>query len=411
MKIQLAATCLFGLEKLLGEEIDALGLKRLETIDGRVLFEGEEMDIARANIGLRCAERVFVLMGRFAAPTFDALYEGVRALPWEEWIGKNDAFPISGHSIKSALTSIPACQKIVNKALADRLGEKYGLKWLPQDSGVTYSVEFFLLKDEAMMLIDTSGVALHKRGYRPHGNAAPLRETLAAAVALSARPREDVLIWDPFCGSGTIAIEAAMILTGRAPGLNRAFAAERFSRLPPKLWASAREAARAQIRTDVHCEVYASDIDDESLDLTYENALRAGVEDYLNIFNADARTIKKPDCKGSILCNPPYGERLMTPQEVEALYREMGRTFASFDPWQIYVLTSHEGFERLYGRRADKIRKLYNGMIPCYLYQFFRPPVAREPMRRDYGKGNEATKKYGYNNVKGQQRHGKNEKK
>lgn len=390
MSIKMVATCLFGLEKLLGEELDALGVKRLETIDGRIVFEGEEADIPRLNIGLRCAERVFILMGDFAAPTFDALFEGTKALPWEEWIGKNDAFPVSGHSIKSALTSIPACQKIVNKALADRLGAAYGLKWLPQDSGVTYAVEFFLLKDRAMLLIDTSGAALHKRGYRPHANAAPLRETLAAAMVLSARPREDVLIWDPFCGSGTIAIEAAMILTNRAPGLNRSFAAEQFARLPAPMWEAAREAARAAIKTESSCEVWASDLDEEALDLTYENALRAGVEEYLNIFSADARQIEKPDRRGTILCNPPYGERLMTPEEVEQLYREMGQHFAGFDPWQIYVLTSHEGFEKLYGHRADKIRKLYNGMIPCYLYQFFKPAAARQnEARTGYKKGNE----------------------
>jgi putative N6-adenine-specific DNA methylase len=390
MSIKMVATCLFGLEKLLGEELDALGVKRLETIDGRIVFEGEEADIPRLNIGLRCAERVFILMGDFAAPTFDALFEGTKALPWEEWIGKNDAFPVSGHSIKSALTSIPACQKIVNKALADRLGAAYGLKWLPQDSGVTYAVEFFLLKDRAMLLIDTSGAALHKRGYRPHANAAPLRETLAAAMVLSARPREDVLIWDPFCGSGTIAIEAAMILTNRAPGLNRTFAAEQFARLPAPMWEAAREVARAAIKTESSCEVWASDLDEEALDLTYENALRAGVEEYLNIFSADARQIEKPDRRGTILCNPPYGERLMTPEEVEQLYREMGQHFAGFDPWQIYVLTSHEGFEKLYGRRADKIRKLYNGMIPCYLYQFFKPAAARQnEARTGYKKGNE----------------------
>ena len=390
MSIKMVATCLFGLEKLLGEELDALGVKRLETIDGRVVFEGEESDIPKLNIGLRCAERVFILMGDFPAPTFDALFEGTKALPWEEWIGKNDAFPVSGHSIKSALTSIPACQKIVNKAIADRLGGAYGLKWLPQDSGVTYAVEFFLLKDRAMLLIDTSGAALHKRGYRPHANAAPLRETLAAAMVLSARPREDVLIWDPFCGSGTIAIEAALILTNRAPGLNRTFAAEQFARLPASMWEAAREAARAAIKTDSSCEIWASDLDEDALDLTYENALRAGVEEYLNIFSADAREIVKPDRRGTILCNPPYGERLMTPEEVEQLYREMGQHFATFDPWQSYVLTSHEAFERLYGRRADKIRKLYNGMIPCYLYQFFKPAAAREETaRRDYKKGKE----------------------
>lgn len=373
MKIQLVATCLFGLERLLGEEIDALGLGRIETMDGRVIFEGEERDIARANISLRCAERVFVLMGRFHAATFDELYEGTRALAWEEWIGLHDAFPISGHSIKSALTSIPACQKIVNRAVADALSAKYGIKWFEQDSGVTYSIEFFLLKDEAMLLIDTSGLALHKRGYRPHAGAAPLRETLAAAMALTARPRPDVLFWDPFCGSGTIAIETAMILQNRAPGLDRAFAGEQFARLPLDMWQEVRKTARAAIRTETGCEVWASDIDEDMSDMTYECAVRAGVEDCMNIFTADATAIEKPDRRGTILCNPPYGERLMTEREVEVLYRSMGKCFARFDPWQIYVLTSCESFERLYGRRADKIRKLYNGMIPCSLYQYFKP--------------------------------------
>ena len=372
MKLQLVATCLFGLEKLLGEELDALGLRRIETMDGRVIFEGEEADIARANIGLRCAERVFILMGRFAASTFDELYEGTRALPWDEWIGKNDAFPVSGHSIKSTLTSIPACQKIVNRAVVDRLSERYGITWFEQDSGVTYSVEFFLLKDQAMLLIDTSGAALHKRGYRPHAGVAPLRETLAAAVALSARPRPDVLFWDPFCGSGTIAIETAMILQNRAPGLNRSFAGEAFARLDGSLWQAAREHALCAIRPG-SCEVWASDIDEDMTDMTYENALRAGVEECMSIFTADARHLQKPDRRGTILCNPPYGERLMTAGEVEQLYRDVGKCFATFDPWQIYVLTSCESFERLYGRRADKIRKLYNGMIPCSLYQFFKP--------------------------------------
>jgi putative N6-adenine-specific DNA methylase len=295
MKIQLVATCLFGLEKLLGEEIDALGLSRIETMDGRVIFEGEEADIPRANIALRCAERVFVLMGRFHAENFDQLYEGTKALAWADWIGKNDAFPISGHSIKSRLTSIPACQKIVNRAVVDALSARYGIQWFEQDSGVKYSIEFFLLKDEAMLLIDTSGLALHKRGYRPHAGAAPLRETLAAAMALSARPRPDVLFWDPFCGSGTIAIETAMILQNRAPGLGRSFAGEQFARLGAPMWDAAREAARAAIRTDTPCEVWASDIDEDMTDMTYDCAVRAGVEDCMNIFTADARKIEKPD--------------------------------------------------------------------------------------------------------------------
>ena len=222
-------------------------------------------------------------------------------------------------------------------------------------------------------MIDTSGIPLHKRGYRPASGAAPLRETLAAALVLTARPREDVLIWDPFCGSGTIAIEAAMIMTGRAPGLFRSFDGENFKFLPKSSWQKAREDARNRIKTDSKYEVWASDIDPDVLTFARDNARRAGVENIVKIFEADARKIEKPDRRGSIVCNPPYGERLMTPRETNELYRAMGKCFSHFDPWQIYVLTSSEEFEKLYGRRSDKKRKLYNGMIPCNLYQFFKP--------------------------------------
>ena len=377
MKLKLVATCLFGLEKLLGEEIDALGLTRLETIDGRVTFEGDAIDVARANLHLRCAEHVFVALGSFPALSFTELFDGVKALPWEDWIGKADAFPVKGHSIKSKLYSVPDCQSIVKKAIVDRLSSHYGVRWLAE-SGVKYQVEFFLFKDTVTLMIDTSGIPLHKRGYRPAAGPAPLRETLAAALALTARPREDVLFWDPMCGSGTIAIEAALILANKAPGLGRNFAAEEFAQIPKNLWDEARAQAKSAIRTDSAFEVYASDIDDAILDVTYENALRAGVEEHMNIFQADVRDIKKLDRRGTVVCNPPYGERLMTPAEAEALYRDMGRVFADLAPWQIYVITSHPQFERLYGRRADKTRKLYNGMIPCTLYQYFKPPFIKK---------------------------------
>ena len=216
MKLELVATCLFGLEKLLGAEIDALGLRRIETMDGRVIFEGSEADIARANINLRCAERVMIRLGAFPARSFEELFQGTKKLPWEAWIGKYDAFPVKGHCIKSKLYSVPDCQSIIKKAIVGRLSDAYGIRWF-QENGVKYQVEFFLFKDVVSVMIDTSGVALHKRGYRPDAGAAPLRETLAAALALTARPREDVLFWDPTCGSGTIAIEAALILANKAP--------------------------------------------------------------------------------------------------------------------------------------------------------------------------------------------------
>ena len=373
MKLRMVATCLFGLEKLLGEEIDKIGGKRVETIDGRVTFDGDESTLIAANLRLRCAERIFIWMGSFPAYSFDDLFEGTKALPWEKFIGKDDVFPVKGHAIHSKLYSIPDCQSIVKKAIVDRLSGKYGIRIFPE-TGVKYQIEFFILKDEAALMIDTSGIALHKRGYRPASGDAPLRETLGAAIATIARPREDVLFWDPFCGSGTIAIEAAMIATGRAPGLGRSFIAEKFPIFDSKLWADERERAESEIRRDSIFEAYGSDIDTDVLDIARENARRAGVDGHIKFFRGDARRIEKEEGRrGTIACNPPYGERLMTLSEAEALYKDMGRAFSKLDPWQIYVLTSAENFERLYGRRADKIRKLYNGMIPCRLYQYFKP--------------------------------------
>ena len=373
MTYQLVATCLFGLEKLLGEELDSLGLKRTFTMDGRVFFEGEGKDIARANLFLRTAERVYILLGSFSAESFSALFDGTKSLPWEEFIGKYDAFPVKGHTIKSKLTSLPDCQSIVKKAVVDRLSSHYGTKWFSENSGVKYQIEFFIFKDTAHLMIDTSGIALHKRGYRPESGVAPIRETLAAAIALTARPREDTLFWDPFCGSGTLVIEAALIATGRAPGLTRGFAGESFSFLPKKLWTDAREEAESKILRDSKFEAFASDIDEDMLDLVYENATRAGVEEHLNIFAADAREIKKPDRRGTLLCNPPYGERLMTREESEALYAAIGKNFATFSPWQMYIITSCDSFEKLFRRTADKKKRLYNGMIPCTLYEYFKP--------------------------------------
>ncbi len=372
MKLDLVATCMFGLERLVGQELDALGAKRTETMDGRVYFTGDERTLVRANLRLRCAERVLILLGRFPATSFEELFEGTKALPWEQWIGKEDAFPVIGHAIKSKLFSVPDCQKIIKKAIVSRLSAKYGLKWFPE-TGATYRVEFFLFKDVAALMIDSSGTALHKRGYRPEAGAAPLRETLAAGLVLSSHPREDTLIWDPMCGSGTIAIEGAMIHAGIAPGLSRGFAAEAFPLIPQAVWKEERNAAKSEVKQDLGETVWASDIDPEVLAVAKENAARAGVKGQIRFFSADARTIQKPDRRGSIICNPPYGERLMTPVEAEELYRAMGKVFARFDPWQIYIITSHPTFEKAYGRRADKILRQYNGMIPCFLYEFFKP--------------------------------------
>lgn len=370
MRFELTATCLFGLERLLGEEIEALGYDRTETIDGRVSFWGDEEAVAYANVFLRYAERVYIKLGEFDASSFDALFEGTRALPWESFIRRDDAFPVSGHSVKSALFSIPDCQKIVKKAIVSRLSDSYGISWF-DESATTVRIEFFILRDRASLMIDTSGDPLHKRGYRPASGAAPIRETLAAAIASLARPREEVLLWDPMCGSGTIAIEAAMLMRNIAPGRSRSFAAEGYHFIPRSLWSIAREEAfDAEVKSDF--EVFASDIDPAMVTLAAENARRAGCADNIRCFVEDARRISAPGRRGTVVTNPPYGERLSDPVAVEALYRELGAHLRSLAPWQVYVITSHPSFDRFFGRRADKVRKLYNGMIPCYFYQYFK---------------------------------------
>lgn len=369
--IKLTATCLFGLERFLGEEIDALGGVRTETIDGRVSFSAELYDIPKFNINLRYAERLYINLGSFHAPTFDALFEGVRALPLEDYIGKYDAFPVKGHSIHSSLYSIPDCQSIVKKAAVERLRAKYGISHF-EETGTKYQLEFFILKDNASLMIDTSGMPLHKRGYRPVSNAAPLRETLAAAMVKTAHIRDDVLFWDPFCGSGTIPTEAALLITNTPPGLRRGFAAEHFPFIPLPCWDDAREAGEAGIIKDTCFEAYASDIDPECVKLAAENARRAGVDKYIKCFEKNALDIETFGRRGTVVCNPPYGERMLDKQRAEQLYRDMGRAFERLGNWQIYVITSCNEFESLFHRRADKVRKLYNGMIKCNYYQFFK---------------------------------------
>lgn len=370
MKFELVATCLFGLEHLLGEEIDALGYERISTIDGRVTFFGDAEAVALSNIFLRYAERIYIKLGSFRAESFEELFEGTKKLPWSDFIGKNDMFPVRGHSIKSKLFSIPDCQSIIKKAIVRSMSERYGILVFPEEN-IKYQVEFFILNDIATLMIDTSGMPLHKRGYRKESNSAPIRETLAAAIAAISRPREDVLFWDPMCGSGTIAIEAAMKMKNIAPGVSRSFAAESFPFIDKEMWKRAREEARdGEIKTDF--EVYASDISEPCVKLTERNAKAAGVSDVIKVFNMDARKISAPGRRGTIVANPPYGERMGNSSEVEKLYREIGEHFRALAPWQVYIITSHPCFERLYGKRADKVRKLYNGMLECRLYQFFK---------------------------------------
>ena len=376
MTYRYVATCLFGLEKYLGEEIDGLGYKRTETMDGRVIFEGDAAAAARANVFLRTAERVFLLLGEFGAASFTELFDGTKALPWSDLVGKDDAFPVKGHSIKSRLTSIPDCQKIVKKAIVDNLSSKYGITVFPE-TGTKYQIEFFILRDRAMLMIDLSGTALHKRGYRPETYEAPIRETLAAGMVRISRPREDVLFWDPMCGSGTIAIEAAMLQNRIAPGKNRSFAAEAFPAFDKSIWTAAREEAEDN-ELDTAFEVFASDISNDAVRQTLDNVKRAGVEKTVKVFRRDALTVSTEGRRGTIVTNPPYGERMFSVKDTEILYRRMGEHFRTLDRWQIYIITSHPDFERLYGRKADAKRRLYNGMIECCLYQYFKPQNGQE---------------------------------
>ena len=372
--MELVATCLFGLEGILGEEIDNLGYKRIETIDGRVTFEAPIEAVARCNIRLRTAERVLIKLGSFKAYSFDDLFEGTKKLPWSDYIGKNDAFPVKGHSIRSKLFSIPDCQKIVKKAVVNSLSEKYNIR-IFAETGVKYQIEFFILNDKVTLMIDTSGAGLHKRGYRALSGAAPLRETLAAAMVKLSRMRDNVIICDPLCGSGTIAIEAAMQACNIASGLKRNFAAQGFSFIDDKIWRNEREEARSEITAPL-TKIFGSDIDPAMITLAKENAAKAGVANAVEFKTADAKKFISPieNARGTIITNPPYGERLGDLTEARNLCKALGNNFKEAVPsWQMYIITSDELFERYFGRRADKKRVLYNGMIKCNLYQFFKP--------------------------------------
>lgn len=370
MKLECCATCLFGLEGLLADEMRRLGLENVRADNGRVKFTGDGYALAKASLWLRCAERLLVELGSFEAVTFDELFEGVKALPLEDYFSKNTAFPVKGYSINSALHSVPDCQSIIKKAAAVRLGEKYKTDRLPED-GETVQIRFSIIKDKVSVCIDASGAGLHKRGYRPAHAAAPLRETLAAAMVMLSRYKGRDDFCDPFCGSGTIAIEAAMIAKNRAPGLNRSFAAEQWPFIPRDAWSQARAEAPEK-EFDGDYRIFASDILPEALDIAKENARRAGVEKYIHFEQADAREFCRRTDRGVIVTNPPYGERLLEKRQAEELYADFGRTYAALSNWKLFLLSSNTEFERCFGRPADKKRKLYNGMLKCDLFMYLQ---------------------------------------
>lgn len=363
------APTLFGLEGLVGDEIRRLGAADVRVEDRRVYFRGGPDLMARANLCLRMAERVMILLSSFPVHSFEDLYQGVRAIPLEEFIPRDGQFPVKGYSLSSVLHSVPDCQSIAKKAAVDRLGEKYGLTWLPE-TGAVYPLRFSILKDRCEVFLDTSGVSLHKRGYRAVGNEAPLHETMAAAMVELARYRGRDFFWDPFCGSGTIVIEAAMIAKNRAPGLRRTFGAETWAGSDPAVWKEEREAA---VCREFHGDyrILGSDIDPESLSIAAANAKKAGVGDLIQFRQGDATKLSLPCDTGTMVCNPPYGERMGDQAEAQRLYRAMGKHLQSAAGWKRYFLSSDQEFEYFYGTRASKKRKLYNGRLQCNLYMYF----------------------------------------
>ncbi len=368
--IRIACPCLFGLESVLAGEARRMGLQEVTVTDGRVCFTGSKADVARANVGLRTAERVQILLGEFPAETFDQLFEGVCALPLEEWIGKTDAFPVQGWSVNSRLHSVPDCQSIVKKAAAKRLGKVYGVQWL-EETGPVCQIRFTILKDKASVMLDTTGTPLHKRGYRPASNPAPIKETLAAGIADLARVREHTLLIDPCCGSGTLLIEGALKALKIPPGLRRRFAAEDWQCIPAGLWREARQEGADLIRRDGRFRGRGSDIDPKSPELVHANASRAGVDSRIRCARADLSDFKPPEEPFVLLANPPYGERMGDRRAAEALCRAMGKVFVPGKDRTYAIISPAENFEELFGRKAQKRRKLYNGMIRCQLYLYY----------------------------------------
>ena len=367
--LQFVIPTLLGVESLVARETEKLGLSEVRAENGRVLCKGGPGDIARLNLNLRVGARVLIALGSFSARSFEELFEGTRRLPWETWIPKNGRFPVKGYSLRSKLQSVPACQSIVKKAAAKRLGEKYGLETLPE-TGELYQIQFSLMNDQATLMLDTSGENLYKRGYRAQGVEAPLRETLAAAMVALSHYRGRDPFCDPFCGSGTIPIEAALIARNRAPGLNRSFSAQKWVRLPGKVWMDAVEEAMDKEYHGSY-EIWGGDIDPAAVELARHNAALAEVDDLVHFEVADATRFHWGGLRGRVVTNPPYGERLMEKREAEELYRAFGKAWGKFpEGWQLYLLSSHDQFERAFGARADKKRKLYNGMLRCDLFMY-----------------------------------------
>ncbi len=378
---ELIAPCHFGLEAVCKREIYDLGYEITRVEDGRVTFAGDAEAVCRANIFLRTAERILLQVGKFKATTFDELFEGIKALPWEEYIPENGKFWVTkATSIKSKLFSPSDIQSIVKKAMVERLKQQYHTEWFAED-GAAYPVRIFLMKDEVTVALDTSGDSLHKRGYRTMTSKAPITETLAAALIMLTPWHKDRILVDPFCGSGTFPIEAAMMAANIAPGMNRSFTAEEWTNLIERqLWYDTVEEANEMICTDISVDIQGYDIDGEIVKAARENAKRAGVEHLIHFQQREVANLNHPKKYGFIISNPPYGERLEEKENLPKLYGEIGEAYRRLDSWSMFLITSYEKAQNDIGRKADKNRKIYNGMLKTYFYQFLGP---KPPKRKN----------------------------
>lgn len=378
-KFELIAPCHFGMESVLKREITDLGYDITEVADGRVTFFGDEEALCRANIFLRTAERILIKVGSFHAESFEELFQGTRALPWEEYIPEDGKFWVAkAASVKSKLFSPSDIQAIMKKAMVERLKQKYGREWFQED-GENYPVRVFLMKDEVTVGLDSTGESLHKRGYRKLTAKAPIAENLAAALILLTPWNKDRILVDPFCGSGTFPIEAAMMAAGMAPGMNRSFTAENWPHIVAKRnWYDTLDEANELIDLSVETDIQGYDIDDHMVSIARENAKLAGVDKLIHFQRRGVEELSHPKKYGFLITNPPYGERLQDKQEMPALYRVIGERFKALDSWSMYLITAYENAERDIGRKADKNRKIYNGMMKTYYYQFLgpKPPKA-----------------------------------
>lgn len=380
---ELVVPCHFGMEAVTKREIYDLGYEITRVEDGRITFEGDAEAICRANVFLRSAERVLLLIGRFKAVTFEELFQGMKALPWEEYIPKDGKFWVKkASSIKSKLFSPSDIQSITKKAIVERLKGIYKTEWF-EENGASYPIRVFLLKDEVMVALDTSGDSLHKRGYRLQTSKAPITETLAAALIMLTPWKKDRILVDPFCGSGTFPIEAAMIAANIAPGMNREFTAEAWTNIIPKqLWYETIQEAQDMVEKDIQLDIQGYDLDGEVVKAARENAKRAGVEHLIHFQQRDVAKMSHPKKYGFIITNPPYGERLEDKADLPKLYTVIGEVYKNLDAWSMYMITSYEDAERYVGRKADKNRKIYNGMIKTYFYQFMGPRPPKKENRQ-----------------------------